>query len=182
MSDDEKLSKLLHRAASTGRCNVVQRLIREGADINGRNHLGRTPLHSAAAWGHGNVIDVLCRAGADLNAQDDCGCTAFALAAIAFKGSAAHYLERYGADPRIPDNNGNLPLTLALEHEERHCVTGIVPIIQDALKRYATADDLDQTTAKPGEPPSRVDDPWTGSRCELQGESGTSLEHAPKPL
>lgn len=58
-------------AARNGRHKTLEKLIRHGADVNGRNHEnGRTALHSACLAGHEKNISVLLKHGADVNIQD----------------------------------------------------------------------------------------------------------------
>ncbi|MCU0501266.1 MAG: ankyrin repeat domain-containing protein [Anaerolineae bacterium] len=65
------LTEQLHRAAEAGDTPAVQRLLREGADINGRDAQGRTPIMAAT---HGNRVETvraLIQAGADINIRDN---------------------------------------------------------------------------------------------------------------
>ena len=66
----------LHWAAAHSRLDAVRWLVaREGADVNGRNNGGGTPLHSAAAHARAVVASVLLEAGADVGAMDENGDT-----------------------------------------------------------------------------------------------------------
>ena len=58
-------------AASAGRKDVVERLLRDGADVNARDSSGRTAVTAAAAAEHVGVVRVLIDAGADVDMQDD---------------------------------------------------------------------------------------------------------------
>lgn len=78
----------LHAAASGGvPAAVFQQLVARGADVNGRNHQGLTPLMYAAATAPGRVsrfspvpspavVSALVALGADLGLTDDSGVTA----------------------------------------------------------------------------------------------------------
>jgi len=44
-------------------------------DVNGRDHLGRTPLHVAAMRGHAKIAEMLLANGADPDARDNDGWT-----------------------------------------------------------------------------------------------------------
>lgn len=57
----------LHCAAREGRIEVVELLLKAGAQVNAADDHGRTPLHCAAFRGQRDVIEKLVRAGADLN-------------------------------------------------------------------------------------------------------------------
>jgi hypothetical protein len=65
------LTEQLIRAAEAGDTAAVQRLLKEGADINGRDAQGRTPVMAAT---HGNRVETvraLIQAGADINIRDN---------------------------------------------------------------------------------------------------------------
>ena len=47
-----------------GRADIVERLIREGADVNAKNYKGRTPLYFARLYNRGEIVDILQQAGA----------------------------------------------------------------------------------------------------------------------
>jgi ankyrin repeat protein len=58
-------------AAGAGRLDEVQRLLRDGADVDGRDRRGRTAVTAAAIGQHVEVVSVLVDAGADVDLQDD---------------------------------------------------------------------------------------------------------------
>lgn len=61
---------LLAWAAMHGDVDATQLLIKHGADVNGRNKDGSTPLHGAAFLGRPEVVDTLMLNGADVNARN----------------------------------------------------------------------------------------------------------------
>ncbi|KAB8142228.1 hypothetical protein F8S13_14645 [Chloroflexia bacterium SDU3-3] len=60
----------LHTAAAYGHDHIVGYLLDQGADVNGRDHEGRTPLFFAAMHGDELVARVLLARGADREARD----------------------------------------------------------------------------------------------------------------
>ena len=65
----------LHYAADEGHTEVVELLIANGVEVNGKDEDGRIPLHFAANSGHKEVVELLIANGADVNARDDDGGT-----------------------------------------------------------------------------------------------------------
>ena len=58
---------------------MVDLLLKNGADPNTKNNHGNTPLHFASAYSNDTsslaTVDLLLRSGADPNAKDNYGCT-----------------------------------------------------------------------------------------------------------
>ncbi len=65
------MTEQLIRAAEDGDTPSVQRLLMEGADINGRDALGRTPIMAATHRNQVDVVRLLIQAGADINIRDN---------------------------------------------------------------------------------------------------------------
>ena len=67
-------------AAKRGKCGVVELLISKGANVDAKDHKGRTPLAWAVYGGYGKPVHVKCaeiliQNGADVNAVDEDGLT-----------------------------------------------------------------------------------------------------------
>lgn len=60
----------LHLASSEGHANMIDVLIKFGAQVDARTNNFRTPLHIACLRGNLNVIQTLVANGADINAKD----------------------------------------------------------------------------------------------------------------
>ncbi|CAH8556894.1 unnamed protein product [Schistosoma turkestanicum] len=82
----------LHRSAYGGHVEVLQCLIKYGANVNNRTEDGWTPLHSAAFWNKLACVQILIAAGADLNALTNSGQTALHLAVSNNQGPETLYL------------------------------------------------------------------------------------------
>ena len=78
---DEEVNKVggwnqstsLHLAARAGHLEIVEKLIKCGSIIDGKNASGDTPLALASMNGHIQVMSYLLSAGADLDARNDVG-------------------------------------------------------------------------------------------------------------
>jgi ankyrin repeat protein len=73
----------LHAAAAKGDVEVIEQLIRSGADKEARDDNARTPLHVAVFQKQGAAVAALMRLGADANALDAQRYDAVTIAAVA---------------------------------------------------------------------------------------------------
>ncbi len=65
-------STALYCAALNNHANIVNALIKAGADVNEKDISGWTALHYTASNGHVGTVEVLLKGGADVNAVDQC--------------------------------------------------------------------------------------------------------------
>jgi ankyrin repeat protein len=65
----------LHGAITSADLNMVKFLLARGADVNGRDRRGWTPLHVATDWHKQEVVDYLIANGGDRTARDHDGRT-----------------------------------------------------------------------------------------------------------
>lgn len=100
----------LHWAARHGHVDVARGLIANGAGVDVRDTLRRTPLHLAVE--HPDMIRFLVEAGADLQAGDSLGNTALHLA-VRHNGEVALLLE-LGVDPNTRNMLGDTALEIAV--------------------------------------------------------------------
>ena len=94
---------------------MVQYLIRKGADVNQEDGSGNTPLFHAAIFGNTRVADLLLRAGADidhLNSEDKY--TALYAAIIQEKSETAQFLIKKGANVNLQTSDGFGPAYAAV--------------------------------------------------------------------
>lgn len=96
---------------------VIEKLIKSGADVNGKsNSRKQTPLHGAKLAGY-DVVKILLEHGADPNTQDKWGQTPLHLfAGHVGEVQTIHLLITYGADASIKDKDGNTPLHKMIGH------------------------------------------------------------------
>ncbi len=110
----EQVAALYFDAARTGQADLLEQFLDAGADPNGSNGSGYTPLILASYNGHDAATAVLLRRGADPNLADAKGSTA--LCGVAFKGdiALARRLLEAGADIDTPNHVGRTPLMFAV--------------------------------------------------------------------
>ena len=99
----------LHVAAGFGCLEMVEMLIRKGADIEAKDYLARTPLHLA----NDEITKILIQMGAKLDAKDNNGDTPFHN--LWNDSSKVLMLMRYGASLKIRNQDGLTPLECVLK-------------------------------------------------------------------
>src|SRR4051794_15296624 len=72
---DSNVSDSFYTAIRAGDRDAVRQLLKSGADVNGRDGRGATPLHYAAAVGTPEIMQILVAGGADTNARTAFGAT-----------------------------------------------------------------------------------------------------------
>ncbi|KAK4732182.1 hypothetical protein R3W88_025170 [Solanum pinnatisectum] len=92
-----QLGDTLHGAARKGDVANIKKCIAEGANVDGKDQNGWTPLHRAAFKGRIEGVKVLIKHGAKLDVVDDCGHTPLHLAIEAEQKDVAMYLITQGA-------------------------------------------------------------------------------------
>ena len=115
---------VLHLAASCGLDKMVEKLIRQGANINACDYNLRTPLHEASAEGHKKVVEVLVDEDAAIDAKDSLLQTPlFLCLGQESKSCQADHMEIIkllvdkGADINAKDRNGDTPLHFAIKND-----------------------------------------------------------------
>ena len=130
----------LHRAASCGSVEILESLLKNGAEINAKDHAGNTSLHLASffwadifftsmtpvSWGwmahNARTLDMSLKVtrslldhGADVNAVNLQGDTALHRSIMKGEKSMTNLLLARGADITIKDGHRAAPLTLVSE-------------------------------------------------------------------
>ncbi len=112
---DEKFgSSALGWAALEGHKEIVELLLANKADVNGRNGSGGTPLFGAVVNGHTEVVEVLVAHGANVNATGYSGGTPLETAAWKGHKGIVEVLLVHGADVNARNNDGETPLYTAV--------------------------------------------------------------------
>ena len=136
------LGTALHTASGMNRLNVVQQLLKHGADVNSPGLWGRTPLLFASFSGSLEVVRWLLEHGADVNAKDMCDHqTSLHLAASCGHIEIVRTLFKHKADINARSKSGRTPL-----HSATH--DGHVDVVQFLLNHSAdpNARDIDEET------------------------------------
>ena len=120
----------LFTAVANGHIDVVNLLLKKGADIENDNQFGFTPLHKAAICGHLNVVALLLDRGAQPESRTISGSTPLHRAAAGGHKDVVKVFLDHGTDVDIKDNYGFTPLTWA-------AMMGHMEIVQLLLKMGA---------------------------------------------
>lgn len=123
--DALKLGDSLCVAARKGEVRTIQRLIENGAAINGRDQHGWTALHRASFKGKIDAVRALLEKGIDIDAKDEDGYTALHCAVESGQTEVIELLVKKGADVEARTNKGVTPLQIA---ESLH-YTGVTRIL-----------------------------------------------------
>jgi ankyrin repeat protein len=109
---DELISPL-HLAIKNTSCkNIIQLLLKYGANVNIQDTKGQTPLHYAISYNQAYIAERLIQTGADVNIQDTKGQTPLHYAARYNQTHIAKILLENGACIDARDNIGHTPLHL----------------------------------------------------------------------
>ncbi|GMI85469.1 hypothetical protein HRI_002216200 [Hibiscus trionum] len=111
--DALKLGDNLCLAARKGEVRAIQRLIENGAAINGRDQYGWTALHRVSFKGRTDAVKMLIGKGIDINSRDEDGYTALHCAVESGHAEVVELLVKKGADVESRTNKGIKPLQIA---------------------------------------------------------------------
>ena len=106
-------SSPLYEAAFRGFEDIVQELLRYGADMSFKNSWGKTPLHDATHLGHLGVVLMLLDNGADVSTKNNAGWTSLHGAAFSGHEAVVFMLLEHGADVSARSCASWTPLHLA---------------------------------------------------------------------
>ena len=119
-------------AAGFGQIETVRSLLDKGADINGRDALGRTALIAAAGESRTAMLRLLIDRGADLGVRDRDGADALAIAVIKGRKDNVRLLLESGANLEARNPAGETALMVAIR-------AGQGDIVEYLLSRGADA-------------------------------------------
>jgi ankyrin repeat protein len=129
----------LYWASVRGHMNMVQKLVDEGADVNGYEDnveggiVGLAPLHGAASSGSVEIAEYLLHKGASINVANETSGTALYAAAEAESIPMVQLLLDQGADPNAIWGGELVPLNIA-------ALSGNLEIVQILVAKGAALD------------------------------------------
>ncbi len=114
----------LTKACFNGTIEKVTQLLNEGADVNGRDKSGATPLTNAVGMNKSAIVELLLSKGADPNLRDGLGDPPLVIAAKTWKNMATiKLLLDKGADPNLPGQIDDTALIVAARWGNAELVT-----------------------------------------------------------
>ncbi|XP_056001108.1 uncharacterized protein LOC130048432 isoform X2 [Ostrea edulis] len=117
-------------ACKGGHVNIVEKMVKAGADCNLESRQTHTPLIAACEKGHLNIVEELVNAGADVNLQSRQGHTPLIAACEIGHLSIVEELVKAGADGNLESGQGHTPLIAA-------CERGHLSIVEELVKSGA---------------------------------------------
>lgn len=133
----------LHRAVIRGDLNSLFKAINNGASVNQRDGLGRTPLMTAIAAHRQDCVRALLKWGADVAERDRKGLTALHWTALTGATAAARELLTRHANVNTLDKLDRTPLLYAVAQQHTALVElllhyGAAPLAEDPISAMTT--------------------------------------------
>jgi ankyrin repeat protein len=140
----------LHWAVHQNDLELVQRLIRAGANVQAKNDYGATPMAEAAVGANPAVIEALLEAGADAESPNADGQTALMIVARTSQVDAAKLLLKHGANVNASEKwRGQTALMWAAAQKQPAMVKELIAAGADVNARSTVNNWQRQVTAEP---------------------------------
>ncbi len=137
MQKDEQKSELIE-AAFNNSITSIERLLKQGVDVNEKNKSGNTALMIAAANGNTEMLEILIyMAKANVNIQDCYGNTPLMWAVVKGYKEVVNILINANADVNIQNHEGRTALIYAVGEENKDIIEMLVKADADLnIKDY----------------------------------------------
>jgi hypothetical protein len=124
-------------ASIRGCTDVVQQLLKRGANPNGKARYGGSALVEASFWGtdHYETVELLLDAGADINQTSSSGWTALMAAVFGNRSRTMDLLLSRGADVNLRSEDGRTALILAVQRGNATAVKQLLALGADSTVR-----------------------------------------------
>jgi len=132
-------------ASLNGNVNIIRSLVEHGADVNYKETFGYFPLMEAAERGHFDAVKYLVEHGAKINEQPKYGVSSLASAASGGYADIVKYLIEKGADVNLQDKYKYTALRNAIRSKvsEKNTIESKLRIINALLKSKADPNVID---------------------------------------
>ena len=110
-----KVRERLIASSKNGEYAQVKELIKQGADVNGFDYKGFSPLIRAALNNHYEIVKYLVNHGANVNFKNNAGYTALHKASYRGYPKIVEYLLKNGANVDSLNSHGSTPLLLSVD-------------------------------------------------------------------
>lgn len=155
----------LMMAAQSGYVDIVNHLIRHGAQVNAATRTGETALMFAAIQGNKEVVDVLLKADCNVNAFNNRGLTALMMASSRGRVEILESLIENNANLDAVDRAGMTAMLYAMDQRQE----GSVSILRSAIekKRQKLEENGNGNKNKPAGTRDGIDVKMTQQQSEL---------------
>lgn len=119
----------LHLAAFHGHMNVMEILLKAGADIHARNVVGETPLLVATSKGHLHAVEWLLEKGADANLGNDQFYTPLMSASRAGCADCVDTLVKHGAQINAVNREQQSALHYAIWADDKDAAANVIRVL-----------------------------------------------------
>jgi ankyrin len=123
----------LHLASKEGHFNVVDELLRRGANVNAATKKGNSALHIAALAGHERIVRALVKQGATVNSQSQSGFTPLYMASQENHVDIVRFLMANGASQTLATQEGFTPMAVAVQQGHDKVIAALADY--DSLRR-----------------------------------------------
>ncbi|RSL89936.1 hypothetical protein CEP51_000961 [Fusarium floridanum] len=141
---DVNIKRKNGRQALNGAANaeIVDLLVRAGADVHATDASGCTALHMAAGNNETEIVEKLLLMGARVNQSSHRGLRPLHMAARDNSPDAARLLCSFGGDIEAKDNKGGSPLKMAILHNSHHTIAILLELGADYLSQRSSKSSL----------------------------------------